>query len=318
MALETFERAPPPFFRRGLSALSRLAIFSALSVLLLVADARWRVVDPLRAALVSLVHPLQQALFAPVHAAQKSWQQLQGLQHARAQTTAARAELARLAAQAARAGQLEQDNAALRALLGLREESATRSRAAQVLYEAADPYARRVFIDRGERDGVQAGSPVINEAGVLGQVTRLYPATSEVTLLTDRQAAIPVLNERTRSRGAAFGSPSGQAMELRFAAANADVREGDLLVTSGLDGVYPPGLNVARVASVDRLAGSAFAVIELRPAAQPDGVRHVLVLEPHAAGLPAPLRPPPAAAGTAQAAPRASRQASAPASGARR
>ncbi|MFY7916154.1 MAG: rod shape-determining protein MreC, partial [Rubrivivax sp.] len=164
----------------------------------------------------------------------------------------------------------------------------------EILYEAADPYSRKVFIDRGATQGVARGSPVVNEAGVLGQVTRVYPLTAEVTLLTHRDAAIPVINNRTQQRSAAFGGAGGGAnpgMELRFMAGNADVQAGDALSTSGLDGVYPPGLPVARVQGVERRADSGFARITLVPAASPDGVRHVLVLEP--TGLQMPPRPEP-------------------------
>jgi rod shape-determining protein MreC len=162
-----------------------------------------------------------------------------------------------------------------------------------VLYEAADPYSRKFIIDRGSLQGVEPGAPVINEAGVLGQVTRVYPLSAEVTLLGDKDAAIPVLNTRTQQRGAAFGGASvAGAMELRYTSANADVKVGDRLQTSGLDGIYPPGLAVARVASVERRVESGFARIVLSTEAQPDGVRHVLVLEPLGAQLPP--RPAPA------------------------
>ena len=172
-----------------------------------------------------------------------------------------------------------------------------RSRANRVLEEVRSRFQieirpfqltrRRVVIDRGTTQGVVAGSPVINEAGVLGQVTRVYPLSAEVTLLTDKDAAIPVLNQRSRQRGAAYGGAGG--MELRFMAGNADVQEGDLLATSGVDGVYPPGLPVAKVVTVDRKVDSGFARIVLAPAASADGVRHVLVLEP--LGLQMPARP---------------------------
>ena len=151
-----------------------------------------------------------------------------------------------------------------------------------MLYDAADPYTRKVIIDRGLTTGVVAGSPVLDEAGVLGQVTRVYPLVSEVTLVTDRDQAIPVLNIRTGARGVAFGDPALRAngLELRFMAANADVQVGDLLTTSGVDGVYPPGLPVAKVSKVDRRADSAFARISCLPLALVAGVGHVIVLQP--------------------------------------
>lgn len=131
---------------------------------------------------------------------------------------------------------------------------------------------------------------MINEAGVLGQITRTYLLTSEVTLLIDKDAAIPVLNARTQHRSAAFGD--GQAMELRFMAGNEDVQVGDQLLTSGVDGIYPGGLTVAKIQQVDRRGDAGFARITLNPNAQPDGVRHVLVLEPLT--LQQPARPEPA------------------------
>jgi len=155
-----------------------------------------------------------------------------------------------------------------------------RTRAAEVLYDAPDPYTRKIIIDRGSSQGVEHGSPVINELGVLGQVTRVYPMTAEVTLVIDENAAIPVHNIRTGLRGVAFGDPSVDSMELRFVAANADVQVGDILQTSGLDGVYPPGMPVAKVSRLDRRTQSDFAKIALTPATKPDSVRHVLVLEP--------------------------------------
>jgi len=160
-----------------------------------------------------------------------------------------------------------------------------------VLYDAPDPFSRKAIIDRGMTQGVALGSPVINEAGVLGQVTRVYPLSAEVTLLTDKDAAIPVLNPRTQSRSAAFGVATGSGLELRFMAGNADVQVGDVLQTSGVDGVYPPGLAVAKVVTVDRKVDSGFAKVMLAPTALPDGVRHVLVLEP--VGLQLPPKPEP-------------------------
>jgi len=174
------------------------------------------------------------------------------------------------------------ENSRLRHLLALRERVTTPAQAAQVLYDAADPYTRKVVVDRGLVAGVVAGSPVVDESGVLGQVTRVYPMISEVTLVTDRDQAIPVLNTRTGARGVAFGDSAlrSNALELRFMAADADVQSGDLLTTSGVDGVYPPGLPVARVTSVERRADSGFARISCTPVAGVSAVVHVMILQP--------------------------------------
>jgi rod shape-determining protein MreC len=290
MPLGTLDRTPPPFFRQGHSALTKLAFFSALALFLMVADSRFSVVQPIRATLATALLPVQRVLAVPVQAWEGGSDYLRGLQAAQSAETQAKAALARQAEQALRSEQLAAENQRLRALLDLRPTIAVRTLSAEVMYEATDPYSRKVFIDRGQTHGVARGSAVMNDTGVLGQVTRLYPLSAEVTLLNDRDLAIPVLNIRTQQRSVAFGGAGGganPAMELRFMAGNADVQPGDMLATSGIDGIYPPGLPVAKVISVDRRADSGFARIMLAPMASPDGVRHVLVLEPLALQMPA-------------------------------
>ena len=289
-SLGLLDRTPPPFFRQGTSALTKLSLFSALAVFLMVADLRFAVTQPLRSVLATLLLPMERSLSIPVDGWDVGQEYLRGLQRALGSEGRARKELALLAQRASRVEQLTLENDRLRALLELRPALVVKSQAAEILYEAADPYSRKVIIDRGKQQGVVAGSPVINETGVLGQVTRVYPLSSEVTLLTDKDAAIPVLNTRTQARSAAFGglgAIGGEGLELRFMAGNADVQVGDNLTTSGVDGVYPPGLAVATIAKVERVADSGFARISLKPLASADAIRHVLVLEPIQAQLPA-------------------------------
>lgn len=287
----TIDRTPPPIFRQGLSALTKLALCSALAVFLMVADARFELTQPLRALLATALHPVQRALLVPVALWERTDDYAGGLQAALASEAAARRALAVQAERAIRVEQLLSENERLRALLDLRASFTVKSQAAEVLYASTDPYSRKVVIDRGQTQGLVAGSPVITEAGVIGQLTRLYPLSSEVTLLVDKDAAVPVLNVRTGSRSVALGSASGDGLELRFMAGNADVQVGDELQTSGIDGVYPPGLPVARVVDVDRKSQAGFARIRLLPVASPDAVRHVLVLEPIGLQQPPPIPP---------------------------
>lgn len=286
--LGTIDRTPPPFFRQGYSATTKLVFCSALAVFLMVADTRLSVVAPLRVGLATLLAYPQRAMMVPVEIISGGSEYLRGLAEALQGEDVARKQLALQAERVALAERLAAENGRLRALLELAPALPVRSQAAEVQYEAADPYSRKLFINRGATHGLMVGAPVVNEAGVLGQVTRLYPLSAEVTLLTDKDAAIPVLNSRTQQRGAAYGGMAkGSALELRFVAANADVAVGDVLHTSGVDGVYPAGLAVARVVSVERQAEGGFARVTLAPTAPPDGVRHVLVLEPLSVQLPA-------------------------------
>jgi rod shape-determining protein MreC len=286
MSLGTFDRTPPPFFRQGPSALTKLGFFSALALFLMVADTRFEFARPLRAAVATVLLPVQRVLNVPVQLWHGGADYLRGLSAALASEKATQEKLALQAEKAARSARLEHENERLRALLELRPMLQVRSTAAEVLYEAADPFSRKLFIDRGATHGVALGAPVVGPDGVLGQVTRVFPLSAQVTLLIDKDAAIPVLNARTQARSAAFGGAGGDAMELRYMAANADVQVGDELMTSGVDGVYPAGLSVARVMAVERRAESGFARILLAPSASSDGVRHVLVLEPLALQLP--------------------------------
>ena len=295
MPLGTLDGTPPPFFRQGPSARSKLIFFSALALFLMVADTRLKVTEPLRLGMATALQPVQWLAMRPILLAQAGGAYFQSLRAAQQEQTAVQK---RLAAQAQNANQVEQlklENTRLRQLLSVRERLSTPALAAQVLYDAADPYTRKVVIDVGMVDQVQAGSPVLDELGVLGQVTRVYPLVSEVTLITDRDQAIPILNTRTGARGVAFGDPQVRAgaLELRFMAANADVQVGDLLTTSGVDGVYPPGLPVARVDKVERRVDSAFARISCLPVALVSGALHVVVLQPILATLapPAPADP---------------------------
>ena len=290
MPLGTLDRTPPPFFKQGPSALSKLVFFSALAFFLMVADTRFRITQPIRAALATALYPVQWLALQPVLAVQGASGYWTGLDQANSSSEEASKKLA---LQSLRAGQVEslsQENARLRKLLGLRSQLTASVLPAEVLYDAADPYTRKVIIDKGLLQGIELGSPVLDESGVLGQVTRVHPLVSEVTLVIDRDLAIPVLNVRTGARSVAFGDPataaSGSGLELRFMGSNSDVQQGDLLTTSGVDGVYPPGLPVAKISKIERRAESAFAKIYCVPQSLVTGARHVIVVKPVTSQLP--------------------------------
>ncbi len=287
MPLGTLDRSPPAFFKQGPSAVSKLLFFSALSVLLMVADVRFGVTQPLRAALSVALYPVQWLAMRPQVLAEYSGDYMQARDVAQASEREAREQLL---VQARRSGQVEQlalENKQLRELLSLSKRLETKGITAEVLYDAADPYTRKLIIDKGMKDGVKASSPVMDEHGILGQVTHVLPLVSEVTLVTDREHSIPVLNTRTGARGVAYGESGGAPLlELRFMATNADIEVGDLLSTSGVDGIYPAGVLVGKVTKVERRAETAFARILCEPVGRVQGARHVMVLEPLSDQLP--------------------------------
>jgi len=286
--LGTLDRTPPAFFKQGPSAISKLLFFSALSVLLMVADVRFHVTQPLRATLSVALYPVQWLAMRPQAFAKYSGEYLESLQDAQADAKDVRQKLLLQAQRAAQVEQLTLENKQLRALLDLHERLNTVGFVAEVLYDAADPYTRKLIINKGMTNGVKPSAPVMDEHGILGQVTRVLPLVSEVTLVTDREHSIPVLNTRTGARGVAYGESGGAPLlELRFMATNADIEVGDQLTTSGVDGVYPPGVPVGIVTKVERRAETAFARILCEPVGRVQGARHVMVIEPLTDQIPA-------------------------------
>ena len=289
MSHGTLERSAPSFMRQGPTPRAQLILYSALALFLMVADARFRITDPVRNVVATTLYPVQWLMLQPIEFLGRSTEYVESLETAQAQTRQAQHQLLEASLRANQLEELELENERLRQLLELRTRTKVSARAAQILYDTADPYSRRVVVDAGQASGVEPGSPVVDALGVLGQITRVHPFYSEATLLIDRDQAIPVVNVRTGQRGVAYGDPvlsHGGGMELRFMQASADIEEGDLLTTSWMDRVYPPGLPVARVVRVERRADLAFARVYCKPLARVQGARHVLLLSPAVNDLP--------------------------------
>ena len=272
------EHTPPPFFNRGPAPLVRLAFFASLSLALLVLDARFRYTEGLRSVLALAVHPLQTLATLPSVLGESIAGHFTSQSQLREENAELRARLLDASQAAQRYEAVQAETGQLRRLIGAAERLPLKATAAEVLYNGRDPYSRKVVIDKGNQHGVRPGAPVVDEAGVIGQVTRAHALSSEVTLLTDKEQAIPVQVVRNGLRAVAFGAGASGMLELRFMAANAEIQNGDKLVTSGIDGTYPPGLPVATVASVERDAAYAFARIVCQPAAGVENGRYVLVL----------------------------------------
>jgi rod shape-determining protein MreC len=287
MALESLDRSPPPFFRVGFAPLTKLIFFSALSLLLVFGDKQLQFTKPLRAGLSTLILPVQWLVLQPGEALSAMGSYFQNLDQAQKNLKAAELKVLQQSVRSQQVEQLQIENQNLRQLMGLQANMAVASQTAEVLFDVPDPYNQRIVLDRGQLKNVALGSPVIDAGGVVGQVTRVYPLTCEVTLLTDRDQSIPVLNIRTGARNITSGDVlAGLPMiELKFVPASADVKEGDLLTTSGIDGVYPAGLQVARISHIERRVDISFARIHASPLAELKG-RHVLILQPSAVSAP--------------------------------
>lgn len=281
-----------PFFKRGPAPLALLTFYLALSASLMVVDLRFRSLDLLRQSASVLVDPLQRVAQTPGGLVDVARGYLAGMSALQQENAQLRHTQLNTAPSLQRLTQLEAENERLRKLLAVKEREQAKGQVAQILYTARDPFSRKVVVDKGQQGGIVAGQPVIDEAGVVGQVTRVFPFSSEITLITDKNQAMPVQLVRTGTRSIAFGLGNGQ-LELKYLPANADVQPGDLLVTSGLDGIYLPGFPVAKVIHIERNSAYSFARIYCTPIAGVENFGEVMILDPRP---PLPPRPPETAA----------------------
>lgn len=293
------DHAPPPFFKRGPAPLALLTFYVTICIAVFVVDLRFRSLDLLRQSIALLVDPVQRVAQTPGSLGDHVLIYFRSIDTLHEENKTLKQAQLLTAPNLQRLEHLEVENERLRRLLSVKDREKAKGEVAQILYTARDPYSRRIIIDKGQQSGITAGQPAIDESGVVGQVTRVFPFSAEVTLITDKNQAVPVQLVRSGQRSVVFGLGNGQ-MELRYMPANADVKVGDLLVTSGLDGIFLPGFPVAKVTEIERETAFAFARIFAAPLAAVENFGEIMVLAPREA---LPERPP-----EAQNAPVASRK----------
>ncbi|WP_034298289.1 rod shape-determining protein MreC [Herbaspirillum sp. RV1423] len=268
----------PPLFKQGASARARAGFFALIAVVMLVVDSRMHALSMVRQAVGTVLYPFQVVALIPRDAAYKVGDYFNSLSALQKENDALRRQQAMNAQLLQQERQMAAENSQLRNLLNMQQRVNSKSVVGEILYDARDPFTRKIILNRGSQQGVATGQPVIDEIGIVGQVTRVFPFTSEVTLLTDKDQAIPVQVLRNGLRSVAYGRGQSGVLDLRFMAANADIQKGDALVTSGIDGVYPPGLSVATVQQVETKSTDAFAHIVCLPAAGIDRHKQLLIL----------------------------------------
>jgi len=272
------EHSPPPFFKRGPAPVVRLAFFASLSLALLVLDARFHYTEGVRSVFSLIAYPLQRLATAPSELGRRLGDYFATQSSLREENAQLRTRMLEALRSAQRNEAAAAEGERLQRMIEAGKRLKRRTIPAEIIYSGRDPYALKLIVDKGTQEGVVPGSPVVDAGGVIGQVTRVHPFSSEVTLITDKSQAVPVQVMRSGLRAIAFGGGSSGMLELRFMAPNAEIGNGDRLVTSGIDGTYPAGLPVATVVSVERDSAHAFARVLCKPAAGVDKGRFVLVL----------------------------------------
>ncbi|WP_292996154.1 rod shape-determining protein MreC [Nitrosomonas sp.] len=271
----------PQFFRHGPGPFARLFVFALLSCLLIIGDTRFKYFPQLRQAIGVVIFPLQKIAYIPANIYDQveefiaSFNLLEENIKLRQIYLENREQLLKLAS-------LEAENIHLRNLLGAVQQIETKTRTkavlAKILYTPRDPFNHKITLNKGSQHHIQLGQAVIDDKGIVGQITQLYPWSSEVTLLTDRDHSVPVQVVRNSLRSVVSGTGKNNQLELRYLSVNTDIQQGDQLVTSGIGGVYPPGIPVATVLRIERDPTGDFAQIISTPVAGVDRNRQVLIL----------------------------------------
>ena len=274
-------KAAPQFFRHGPGPFARLFVFALLSCLLIAEDLRFKYFPELRQAIGVIIFPLQKIAYIPADIYDQiediiaSFYLLEENIQLREQYLKDREQLLKLHA-------LEAENTQLRQLLGAIQqiETNTKTKAvlAEILYTPRDPFNHKITLNKGSFHDIQLGQAVIDDKGIVGQITRLYPWSAEVTLLTDKNHSVPVQVLRNSLRSIVSGTGKSDELELRYLSVSTDIRQGDLLVTSGIGGVYPPGIPVATVLRIEQDPTDDFAQVISTPVAGVDRNQQVLIL----------------------------------------
>lgn len=264
-------------FARRLGPTVRLLIWLLVGVSCVVVDARYRALDGLRSGFSLVLQPARAIMRAPSDIAAELGGFFVRHRLLQKERDALLTERARLLVGVNTAKELVRENAELRTLLQLQSRPGQQVVHAALLYQGHDWFAQRITLDQGGGAGLRHGLPVVDATGLVGQVSRVYPGSSEVTLVSSPEQLTPVMVERTGQRGLAAGSGHGQ-MELRYMPTQTDIRAGDRLLTSGIDRLYPAGIPVARIGRVSRSQSSPYLRVECLPLAGLDRSRAVLVL----------------------------------------
>ncbi|MEZ0232651.1 MAG: rod shape-determining protein MreC [Methylophilaceae bacterium] len=269
----------PAFFVRGPSPFARLIFFAALSLSLMATDSRLHYLIEIRQGFVALLYPLQILANTPANVYKNTKDYFVTHNSLLSENQRLNTQAVMQSAELQRFKSLETENAHLRNLLDAAQSSAQPAKMGEILHMGRDPFTHKVIVNLGSRNNILEGQAVVDADGVIGQVTKVYPFSSEVTLITDKELAIPVQVERNGLRAIAFGHGKDTRIDLPYLPANVDIRKGDKLVTSGIDGVYPTGLAVAEVINIERNPNSPFASILGKPSAGIENHKQLLLID---------------------------------------
>jgi rod shape-determining protein MreC len=265
-------------FLRGPSVLFRTLLLTVASITLMTADHRWNQLEFLRSGLSQLLYPLQYTMDLPVRFYYWSEETLTTHQSLLDENRKLKELHLQSRVQLQKLDIIEKENTRLRDLLSATPKISETVLVAEIMSVDVDPYRHLLMLNKSSRDGVYHGQPVIDAQGVMGQIVHVSATSSMLMLITDASHALPVQVDRTGLRAIAFGTGKIDSLDLRHIPHNADIREGDLLITSGLGGIFPPNYPVAKITSIERPMGEPFVRVSAEPLALLDRSREVLLV----------------------------------------
>lgn len=268
------------FFNRGPALGLRLVLAIACSVGLMFVDRYTESATQLRSLLTSAVSPLFYAASLPESLIAGASEQLMSQQQLLSENAQLKERLLQQDAQLQLLTYLQQENDKLRALLGSAPVVQGQRLIAEVLAVYSHPFSHQIVLNKGSNDGISVHQPIIDEKGIVGQIVSVGPTSSRALLISDNTHAISVRAERTGVRTVAEGLGQSDMLRVIHLPLSTDIREGDRLLTSGLDGRFPEGYPVAEVIQVIKEASQPFMTVHARPYANLDRIRHVLILWP--------------------------------------
>ena len=268
----------PAFFVRGSNAFSRMLFFCALSIIFMAVDARLNYLSQVRQGFIAALHPLEVLANAPSEWYRDIKKYFSVHNELVQENYVLKQQAFEHKVMLQRLNTINAENAHLRSLLNGDVPIHPNAVLGEISHMGRDPFTRIVVVNRGNQHNIKAGQAVVDSKGIIGQVTRVYPFTSEVTLITDKDLSIPIQIERNQLRAIAFGE-GNNTLDIPYLPTNVDIKIGDKLVTSGIDGVYPAGLAVATVTQILQNPESPFAKIVCTPAAEVTNHLQLLLLE---------------------------------------
>ena len=269
----------PQFFRHGPSSLVRLAFFIQLSLVLMVVDTHFKYLYEVRQAITVALYPVQSFAYLPITISNLA-DDLFIAQNLADENARFKQRHLIDSGKLQQFSALTTENEHLRKLLEATPRNKSKTIMAEIRSVPRDPFNLTIILDKGLQNGVQNGQVIVDNLGVIGQITRTYPWSSEATLINDKDYSVPVQILRNGLRSVASGTGKYKTLELNYMANNVDIQEGDQIVTSGIGGVYPSGLPVALVSKIKRDVSSTFAYIICTTIAGVDRNKQVLILSP--------------------------------------